>query len=141
LPNDWQKLPEKEREEWMTQFGELDEHLRTLHISTLSEEEQREFEAGTHPSLNHSFSDRAQPFAVLLKEELARLGYNAEVTIGYYHFNNIVLNARLDLAPPVWLDEVHWLLRGSRLRDLPSMFRGFKVGYLFRDTDGDSAVV
>jgi hypothetical protein len=139
IPKDWESYPEKQRDVWITQFGELHELLRTRHLATLSEDEQQQFKARTHPSLSHKFQERAQPFTALLKEELARLGYCAEVTLGFYHFDNIVLDAHLDLPPPDWLNQVHWLRRGDRLRDLPSLFRGFMVGYQFSDTDAANA--
>ena len=91
---------ENKRNLWWKQFGELKQQLWTQHIATLSEQEQQEFKTRTHPSLSHKFRERAQPFVLQLKEELARLGYGAEVMLGFYHLDRIVLNASLDRTPP-----------------------------------------
>jgi hypothetical protein len=128
LPKDWTKHPDqKQRNMWWQQYAELKQHLWQRHIATLTPEEQQEFKAGTHPSLSHEFRDRAQPFTEYLKEELARQGYNAEVRLGFYHLDRIVLNAVLDRTPP------------DRLREVPWLFRGFEVFYRFPDTEAHNA--
>ena len=123
LPKDWTKHPDiSQRKLWWKQFAELKQHLWTRHVATLSSEEQNEFKAGTHPSLSHKFRERAQPFTVLLKEELAKQGYAAEVKVTFYHLDRIVLLASLDQTPP------------GRLRGVPWLFRGFEVKYRFPDS-------
>ena len=124
LPKNWlQHSDDRQRDIWLTQFTELRQHLWSLHIATLPEEEQRQFDEGVHPSMSHKFSDRALPFAVALKEELAKQGYGAEVKIGYYHCDRIVLSAVLDRTPP------------GRTKSVPWLFHGFEVHYRFPDTD------
>ncbi len=128
LPKDWTKHPDKDqRDLWWHQYAELKQHLWQRHVATLTSEERQEFEARSHPSLSHDFRERAQPFTEYLKEELARRGYNAEVRLGFYHLDRIVLNAVLDRTPP------------DRLRGVPWLFRGFEVLYRFRDTDAHNA--
>lgn len=123
LPKDWTKHPNRtQRDQWWKEFAELKQHLWTQHIATLTEIEQQEFKAGTHPSLSHKFRNRAQPFTDYLSEELARNGYGAEVTLVFYHLDRIVLFAALDRTPP------------GRLRGVPWLFRGFEVKYTFPDT-------
>lgn len=120
LPKDWMRHPDaNQRALWFAQFAELKEQLWTKHIASLSAEEQRQFTDRTHPSLSHRFKDRAQPFTAELKEELARLGYSAEVEVGFYHLDRIVLSAKVEKATPDQLHGVPWL------------FRGFEVKYLF----------
>src|ERR1700677_4018593 len=120
LPKNWTTHSDlSQRELWWQQFAELKQHLWSRHIATLSDEEQAEFKTRTHPSLSHEFSERAQPFTILLKDELARLGYNAQVRLGAYHGDRIVLSAKLDRMPP----------GGSR--GVPWLFRGFEVKYGF----------
>jgi len=122
LPPDWMKHPDMaKRDLWLEQFAELRKHLYDMHVATLTDEEQREIEAGTHPSQSHKFEERAQPFTIYLKEELARLGYNAQVKVGIYHCDRIVLSAKLDRTP------------SGRTRDVPWLFRGFEVKYGFPD--------
>lgn len=120
LPKDWARHPDaKRRAVWYAQFAELKEHLWTKHIASLPDEEQRQFSERTHPSLSHRFKERAQPFAAELKEALLRLGYVADVQVGFYHLDRIVLSAKLDKTPP------------EQLRGVPWLFRGFEVKYLF----------
>jgi len=128
LPKDWTKHPDKnQRDLWWQQYAELKQHLWAQHITTLTPEERKEFETRTHPSLSHKFSDRAQPFTGHLKEELARLGYNADVNLGFYHLDRIILAATLDRTPP------------GRLRGVPWLFRGFEIKYRFPDTHAHNA--
>lgn len=122
LPKDWTRHPDAAQSAlWWKQFAELKQHLWIRHIAMLSAEEQAEFKEQTHPSLKHAFAERAQPFAVYLKEELARKGYGAEVEIGFYHLDRIILDAKLDRTP------------SGGLRDVPWLFRGFEVKYQFPD--------
>ena len=119
LPKHWTKHPNKDL--WFQQLAELKQHLWSQHIATLSEAEQQEIKAGTHPSQSHKFGDRAQPFTNLLHEELAWLGYDAKVTLLFYHLDRIVLCAALDRTPP------------GRLHGVPWLYRGFEVKYGFPD--------
>ena len=122
LPGDWRTHSDiEQRNLWITQFAELREHLRSQHIASLTQQEQEELKTGQHPSLSWEFKDRAQPFTAALQRELASRGYVAEVSLGYYHFNNIVLHADLDRFPL------------GRLRGLPTFFCGFMVTYGFPD--------
>jgi hypothetical protein len=127
LPQDWTQHPDKnQRDLWWEQFVELKRHLWAEHLATLTSGEQQEFNARTHPSLSHKFHERAQPFTVQLRNELVRLGYDAEVALGFYHFDRIILSVTLDRTP-----------RG-RLRGVPWLFRGFEIKYRFPDDDADN---
>ena len=120
LPADWMKHPDlAQRSLWWKQFEDLKQHLWSRHVATLAGEEQREFKAGTHPSLSHRFQEQAQPFTRQLQAELARLGYKANVKLGLYHGDRIVLSATLDRTPP------------RRAHDVPWFFRGLEVKYGF----------
>lgn len=128
LPKDWTKHPDQnQRDLWWKQLAELKKHLWERHIATLTPEEQQQFEARTHPSLSHKYRDRAQPFIVSLKDELERLGYDAEVSFGFYHLDRIILSAGLDRTP------------AGRLREVPWLFRGFEIKYRFPDSDAHNA--
>jgi hypothetical protein len=123
LPKDWTKHSDAhQRAAWFQQFAELKQHLWEKHIASLSEAERKQFADRTHPSLSHRFKDRAAPFLEALKQEFARLGYTAEVSLGFYHLDRIVLSASLDRTPP------------GRLRGVPWLFRGFEIKYRFPDT-------
>jgi hypothetical protein len=106
-----------ERNRRITEYGELRQHLFAKHIKTLSPEEQRQFQEGTHPSQSHGFADRAEPFVALLREHLANLGFPSKVCLGWYHMDRIVLSADLDADP------------GEGQRELPWLFRGFEIKY------------
>jgi hypothetical protein len=106
-----------ERDRRITEYGELRQHLFAEHIKALSAEEQRQFEAGTHPSQSHRFAEQAEPFACELRESLDRLGFPAEVVVGLYHLDRIVLSADLQANP------------GERESELPWLFKGFEVKY------------
>jgi len=109
---------EAERERRLHEYGELERYLFAEHLATLPEAEQQEYRAGTHPSQSHRFRDRARPIARQLQEELARRGYAAEVEIGYYHLDRIVLSAELSRLP----GEEEW-------PSWPWFFHGFQVMY------------
>lgn len=101
----------------MHEYGELERFLFAKHVASLTEAEQQEYQAGTHPSQSHSFRDRAQPIAQQLQEELARRGYPAKVEIGFYHLDRIILYAELSRWPseeewPSWL----WFFRGFQVK-------------------------
>jgi hypothetical protein len=106
-----------ERDRRITEYGELRRHLFAKHIKTLSPEEQRQFDEGAHPSQSHRFADRAEPFVALLREHLASLGFRSNVSVGWYHFDRIVLSADLEADP------------GPRRSELPWLFRGFEIKY------------
>ena len=106
-----------ERDRRITEYGELRRHLFAKHVKTLSPDEQRQFENGTHPSQHHRFADLAEPFATSLRGHLASLGFGSKVCVGFYHFDRIVLSADLDADP------------GGRQRELPWLFRGFEIKY------------
>lgn len=106
-----------ERDRRITEYAELRDHLFAKHIKTLPREEQLQFAEGTHPSQSHRFADRAEPFVALLREHLAALGFPAEVCLGCYHLDRLVLSAHLDADP------------GERRSELPWLFRGFEIKY------------
>ena len=86
LPKDWTRFPDaKQRDLWWTQYAELKQHLWSQHIATLTEDEQKQFKSGTHPSQSHKFRERALPFTTALQSELAKRGFLADVRIGIYH--------------------------------------------------------
>lgn len=107
-----------ERDRRMREYGELQRYLFARHLETLSDEEYRDYQAGTHPSQAHRFSARAEPIARQLREVLAGRGYVTEVKVGFYHMDRIVLSAEL----PQWPSEDEWLT-------WPRFFRGFEVKY------------
>jgi hypothetical protein len=106
-----------ERDRRITEYGELRQHLFAKHIKTLSPEEQRQFEKGTHASQSHRFAEGAEPFVALLHKHLANLGFANKVCLGWYHMDRIVLSAELDADP------------GQRRSELPWIFRGFEIKY------------
>jgi hypothetical protein len=106
-----------ERDRRITEYGELRRHLFANHAKTLSVAEQRQLKEGPHPSQSHSFAERAQPFAIFLREYLAHLGFNAQVSLGWYHMDRIVLYANLSEDPK------------ERHAELPWLFRGFEIKY------------
>jgi hypothetical protein len=108
-----------ERDRRITEYGELRQHLFQKHIDTLSDDEQRQFTEGTHPSQSHLFAKRAEPFAAALAAYLAALGLPAKVSLGWYHLDRIVLAAELEVDP------------GARRSELPWLFRGFEIKYLW----------
>ncbi len=117
LPEDWTRHPDQtQRDLWWKQFTELKEHLWQKHIASLSDEEQKQFKDGTHPSMSHAFHDRARPFCDLLREELKKQGIDAAVKIGFYHMDRIVLSAYLAELPPGGLPGSPWLFRGFEVK-------------------------
>jgi hypothetical protein len=114
---------EEARSRYITQYGELRRHLFAKHLATLTQEEQAQFEQGSHPSLSHAFADRAQPIAEEFQRELQRLGFVARVELGWYHFDRIVFSVVLATNPT---PEEH--------ERLPWLFRGFEALYLLEDT-------
>ncbi|MGV3661954.1 MAG: hypothetical protein ACO1TE_17350 [Prosthecobacter sp.] len=113
LPGHWMTHPDViQREAWWKQFTELKEHLWQEHLASLSEDEQREFREGSHPSQSHQHHDRAQPFCELLQKELHAQGAEAMVKLGLYHLNRLVLNVRFNKIPPEGLPGSPWLFRG-----------------------------
>ena len=106
-----------ERDRRITEYGELRRHLFAEHIKTLSPQEQREFKQGTHPSQSHRFAERAEPFIPLLNEHLMDLGFPANICLGFYHMDRIVLSADLHADP------------GERQSQLPWVYCGFEIKY------------
>lgn len=88
-----------EREYRIKQYADLRRHLFAKHIKTLSREEQRQFREGSHPSQQHRFAKRAEPFAALLQEHLTSLGIPSVVCLGLYHMDRIILRADLPGDP------------------------------------------
>jgi hypothetical protein len=109
----------EEQDRRLNEYAELRQHLFRKHLATLSSEEQRQFDEGAHPSQDWDYADAAKPFCPRLREHLAQLGFNAEVNLGFYHFERIVLCADLEADP------------GERRSTLPWLFRGFEVKYLW----------
>lgn len=109
---------EAERERRLHEYGELKRFLFAKHLASLPEAEQQEYRAGSHPSQRHLFRDRAQPTVRLLQDELASRGCTAEVELGYYHLDRIILHAKLSR----WPNEEEW-------PSWPWFFRGFEVIY------------
>jgi hypothetical protein len=107
----------EERDRRIAEYAELRRHLFAKHIKTLSAEEQRQFEQGTHPSQSHRYAERAEPFAGVLQGYLEDLGFISDVCLGWYHMDRIVLTAALETDP------------GERRSQLPWLFRGFEVKY------------
>jgi hypothetical protein len=106
-----------ERDRRIAEYGELRQHLFAEHIKALTEEVQHQFAEGTHPSQSHRFAEQAQPFADSLREDLASLGFPANVSLGWYHLDRIVLSADLLTDP------------GERRSELPWLHHGFEVKY------------
>src|SRR5262245_42541749 len=105
-----------ERDRRIREYGELRQHLFAKHIKTLSQEEQRQFESGTHPSQSHQYAQRAEPFVALLQEHLARLGFPNRVHLGWYQMNRIVLSADLEADAGRRGAELPWLCRGFEVK-------------------------
>ena len=117
LPADWMKHPNQaQRNVWWKQFAELKQHLWQKHLSTLTQEEQRQLKDGTHPSLRHEYEERALPFCKLLEAELERQGLKSVVKIGFYHMDRIVLSTYLSELPPGGLPGSPWLFRGFEVK-------------------------
>lgn len=106
-----------ERDRRITEYGELRRHLFAQHVATLTAEEQRRLSSRTHPSQSHEFADRASPFCELLQIHLAGDGVLADVSVGVYHGDRIVLCADL-------LDDPK-----RRSTVLPCWFHAFEVKY------------
>jgi hypothetical protein len=103
----------------IAQLCELREHLWQQHVASLSEELQRLIALGRHPSRSWECEDEARPFTPLLEDHLAGIGFPATASVGYYHGDQIVLNAQLKSAPDP----------SAFHRTLPEYFMGFSVMY------------
>lgn len=121
LPEDWTRHPDQtQRGLWWEQYSELKEHLWQKHIRSLSDEEQKQFKDGTHPSMSHAFYERAQPYCDLLRDDLKRQGIEAVVKIGFYHMDRIVLSAYLAELPLGGLPGSPWLFHGFEVKAVNS---------------------
>jgi hypothetical protein len=117
LPDDWTKHPDSaQRDRWWQQYGEVKQQMWKRHLATLSDEEQKQFEDGSHPSLSHDRADLARPFCAMLKADLARRGLEAVVKIGFYHMDRIVLSAYFAERPPEGFPGSPWLFRGFEVK-------------------------
>src|SRR4051812_49123269 len=97
-----------ERNRRITECGELCQHLFAKHIKSLSRDERRQFEEGTHPSQSHRFAERAEPFVTLLREHLSSMGFHSQVCLGWYHMDRIVLSVDLEADPCQRRPDLPW---------------------------------
>jgi hypothetical protein len=98
-------LAERKRRE--REYGELCRYLFVNHLAGLPEEQQL-FRDGRHPSLSHDRSEAAEPFAELLRGELASRGITAEVSVARLYDGRTVLDVFLPEWPLAgqWPDEL-----------------------------------
>src|SRR5688572_25733446 len=84
------------RDKHMAQFVVLRNHLFAQHLSTLSSEEQLQYQNGVHPSLSWRFKDRAEVYAQMFDAYLRQFGFTVQkVDITYWHGDELFLTARL----------------------------------------------
>jgi hypothetical protein len=113
VPQGWLVHPDKKKVDvWIEEYGILKKQLWNAHILTLSELEQDEFRTGIHPSLSHSRADRAAAIVPSMRQHLLSRGINADIKIGFYHMDRIVLSAYIDADPETLGDSLPWLYRG-----------------------------
>lgn len=105
-----------ERERRQREYMELWRYLFVNHLVGLSEDEQRAFRDGQHPSQTHDLAEAAEPIAEQLRGELAFRGIPAEVSVARYLDGRTVLDVPLP----------EWPLEGQWPDDL-SFFRGYEV--------------
>ena len=121
LPQDCLGHPDtKLREAWYAEFMAIKGYLWSRHLASLSLAEQQALADGSHPALSHDREASASPFCPLLEEALVKIGCEAKVSIGFYHFDQIIMSVRL-LQPA-----------DLQRKDLPEWFRGFQVRYYER---------
>jgi hypothetical protein len=119
---------ETERDKWITQYGELRQHLFERHLKTLSSEAQIRMREGRHPSQSHARVDEARPYIDLLTRHLADLGYPAHVRLIFHQMDRIRLSAALDHVP----EKIEY----GKL--LPLYFEGFEVTYCYYGSEATS---
>ena len=101
----------------LAELADLRSLLWEKHFRSLPPEEQRCINEGTHPSFSSAFASEAAKYAESLQNALSPLDYVANVSLGAYHGDELVLT--------VWLKrQVPW--SEYRMR-IPELFRGFQV--------------
>ncbi len=96
---------------------DLRDLLWEKHFQSLGSKEQEILNEGAHPSLSWRFADQAAAYAEALKEDLSSVDYVAEVTLGAYHGDMLVLTVWLNRTVPWQEYRVH----------IPELFMGFQV--------------
>jgi hypothetical protein len=112
------------RNRWIDRLLEVRPAIFKRHLQSLDVDERRSIEAGRHPSQSWEFAAEAEPFAPKFRDLLQTLGIDANVYIGHYHCDRIVLSAELTAPIPE-----------SELWELPAYFHGFEIKYHFPITD------
>jgi N-glycosidase YbiA len=79
---------------------DLRDLLWEKHFQSLPPKEQKLLNEGAHPSLSWRFADQAAAYAEALKEDLSSVDYVAEVTLGAYHGDTLVLTVWLNRTAP-----------------------------------------
>ena len=127
VPNGFAQVEDEElRGRYISEYGELRQHLFEKHIKSLTEEDQELFSKGKHPSQSWKFEKRAKPYAEKLQKELSKLNFVEKVSIGYYQMDRIVLS--VDINCEVSEEEYEMI---------PWLYSGFetKVGCVQRNSD------
>ena len=105
-----------EQDRRFEELEELKQHLWKEHVGTLTAEERASFDDGSHVSLSHRFSERAQPIADEFVEALRQRGIRSAVRVGAYHGDRLVLSAELEARPANDEDDLPWLFRGFEVK-------------------------
>jgi prepilin-type N-terminal cleavage/methylation domain-containing protein/prepilin-type processing-associated H-X9-DG protein len=88
----------------LREVGELRRYLFAKHLAGLSEDEQRSYREGSHPSQAHDRAEAAELVAEEFHRVLVERGIMAEVSLGFYHFDRIAL----DVLLPEWPVAGQW---------------------------------
>ena len=108
------------RDRYITEYGELRRHLFAKHSATLSPDDQRKLNDGTHPSQSHSFATDAEPYCQLLDSHLRSIGIVPhEIVLGWYHMDRIVLTVYLDDSQVPGDTKPPWLFQGFEVFYVP----------------------
>ena len=118
VPDDFFRYHDtSQRDRWITEYGELRQHLFEKHIKTLTPEEQQMFREKRHPSQSHSFSDGAKPYCESLAAELKLLGIIFEnIELGFYQMDRIILCVNIDPQQKIVPVQLPWLHRGFEIK-------------------------
>jgi hypothetical protein len=120
-PRNFVKHPDAAvRNRWIDRLGEIRQTIYNRHLQSLDDNERRLIETANHPSQSWRFAAEAEPFAPQLRDRLRARGHEADVSIGYYQCDRIVLSAELPAPIPE-----------SELWKLPAYFHGFEIKYCF----------
>ena len=108
---------DKLRDQYITQYAELREHLYIKHVKLLSIGEQKLIESGNHPSQNHSLSDEAEKYVDDFKKELSGLSCIKDITVGLYHGGRIIISVEVyENTPKEEINIIPWLYRGFEVK-------------------------